>query len=65
MRTKPKIITRIKARIIVDLENAIRADWFQARKSHENIKKFHDEWCTHFRGKIMIQIKCKDAPEFI
>ena len=61
MRTKQKIIIRIKAMIIVYLENAIRADWFQARKSHENIIKFHKEWCTHFRGKIMIQTRGKEG----
>jgi len=54
LKTKLDITTRIKSRIITDIEDVIRAEWHIARKKHASIKVFHEMWCEQMKNKIHI-----------
>ena len=52
--SKSEVVARIKARIMVDLESVIRAEWFLASRSHNLIKRFQCTWCSQMNHRITI-----------
>ena len=66
-KPKTKIIATIKARILTDLADAIRAEWhkvmsFPQDQQHAQIVKFAAIWCSDAQGYNASRVKIMCSP---
>jgi len=52
--TAPKTRAKIKARILTDLEDTIRAEWFKTANTHRAILKFKTSWQDFYPSQVKI-----------